>query len=514
MSLSDSAPPPLPPHPQRGLLSIAVMLATIMIILDKTIVNVALPHMAGSLGATSDQITWVLTSYIVAEAMVIPMSGYLAKRFGRRRVMLFSIAGFVVTSFLCSQATSLTEIVIFRFAQGVAGASVIPLSQSIMIDAFDAKARGRAMAVWGMGIMVAPVAGPTLGGYLTNDFEWPSVFFINIPVGIVTLFLLAALMRKVPTQKTRVDVTGALALALGIGALQLMLDQGNTDDWFSSRFIQGCTVVGVLLIAWFLYRTLRRSDAVVDIRLLKDRNLAVACSIMFVFGFGMFGTLSSLPIYLENLMEYPSLEAGLVMAPQGLASMFAMFVFAQVGHFFPVRVVVLAGLASAATGAFLLSAISLEAAPINVMLPLCFIGMGTGLIFVSMSTLAYETLPPTATGEAASLYNLSRTIGQSVGISLASTLQIQFAQAEWNRLGGHINPFNPALHEWLQARGASLSDPVAVAQLQALLESQADAAAFIRVFGVIAFSFVFLAPLVLLARGRPPGAAPVKAPAH
>ncbi len=490
-------------HKGRALMAVAVMMATVMIILDKTIVNVALPHMAGTLGASPDQITWVLTSYIVAEAMVIPLSGYLARRFGRRNVMLWSVGGFVVASVLCSQATSLGEIVVFRFIQGVAGASVIPLSQSLMVDAFEPEQRGRAMAFWGMGIMVGPVMGPILGGTLTSALDWPWVFLINLPVGALTLLVLAATLRHEPRGSGRVDVLGALVLALGIGALQVMLDKGNIDNWFQSRFILACAVLGVALVGWFVARALTRRDAVVDIRLLRDRNLAIACIIMFVFGFGMFGTLSILPLFLENLMNYPAVDAGLLLAPQGILSLVSMGLYARLNSTLPPRVFVMSGMVFSALGAWMLSGLSMQAGPWNFVPAISVMGFGMGFFFVAISTMAYATLPRESTTEAASLYNLARTLGQSIGISIAATLQTRYAQAQWDMLGGHINAFNPAVKQWLSAQGLSLSDPRAPALLGQLLNQQAQSAAFLQVFALIALSFLGLIPLALLARGVP-----------
>ena len=501
MAISDE--PAFQPHPHRGWLAVGVMIATIMIILDKTIVNVALPHMAGSLGASPEQITWVLTSYIVVEAMIIPISGYLARRFGRRNVMLFSVAGFVAASVLCSQATSLQEIILFRLIQGMAGASVIPLSQSIMVDAFEPEQRGRAMAFWGMGIMVGPVMGPILGGYLTSSFDWPWVFLINLPVGVVTLLLLAAYLRDTPRGSGKVDVPGALILALGIGALQIMLDKGNTDDWFQSRFITASAVLGVAMVAWFVVRSLRRDDSVVDIRLLGDRNLAIACTIMFVFGFGMFGTLSILPLFLESLLNYPAADAGLILAPQGVVSLISLGLYGWLHNKLPTRVFVLSGMIFSALGAWMLSGVSMQAGPWNFVPAISVMGFGMGFFFVAISTLAYATLPRSASTEAAGIYNLARTLGQSIGISIAATLQSRYAQAQWETMGSHINPFNPALKDWLAAQGLSLTDPTAPALLGQLLSQQSLTAAFLQVFGVIALSFVGLIPLALMARGVP-----------
>jgi len=490
----------------RWLLSIAVMLSTVMVILDMTIVNVALPHMMGSLGATADQITWVLTGYIVMEAIVIPLSGFLATWLGRRRLMLISIAGFVLASALCGQADSLPEMVVFRLLQGGFGAAVIPLSQSIMVDSFPGEERGKAMALWGVGIMLGPILGPTLGGYITEQLDWRWVFYINVPVGIVNLLLIARLVRPEAARSVRVDWIGMLLLALGIGALQTLLDRGNQENWLHSGLIVMLVGVSVAGLVAFVLRSWSRSDSVLQLSLLKDRNLALASLMMAVFGMGLFGTIALQPLMLERLFDYPAQTTGLVMAPRGLASALGMFLVSRLINRLGAPRLILAGLVLAASGTGLMTYYNLGLSVGWFVWPSVVQGLGMGMIFVPLSTLVYASLPPAATDQASAIFNLARTVGGSMGISIAVTVFTRMSQVNWNRLGGDINPYNPALQQWLTTRQLDLTDPLTPQLLAQELERQASMIGFIDAFWIVALSFVMLAPLLLLFRTKPDAA--------
>jgi MFS transporter, DHA2 family, multidrug resistance protein len=485
----------------RALTIAPVMLATLMVIIDMTVVNVALPDMMGALAATPDQITWVLTSYIVAEAVMIPLSGYLAERFGRRRVMLVSVAGFVATSLLCGRATSLASLVFFRVLQGGFGASVIPISQSTLVSTFDERARGKAMAIWGIGIMLGPILGPTLGGLITDSLGWRFVFYINLPVGLVNLLLLAAFLPAASERDSRVDWVGAALLALGLAALQTLIDRGNQDDWFRSQFISGLAIVSALALIAFLWRSWHRSDALLRIDLLGDRNLASASLMMLVFGLGLFGTIALQPIMLENLLGYPAGTAGLVMAPRGVAAALGMATVAALIRFVEARWLVLGGLALAGLGTYQMTGYSLQTDMPHLVIPSLIQGYGMGLIFVPLSTLAFQTVDPMSTDRAASIFNLARTIGSSIGIALAATVLTRASQTNWLTLGGHITPYNPAVATYLATRGISGGDPLSPQLLAMELSRQSSMLGFIDAFDFIAISFVALAPLVLVLRG-------------
>ncbi|HPQ95483.1 MAG: DHA2 family efflux MFS transporter permease subunit [Thiothrix sp.] len=500
------------PGVSRGLISITVMLTTIMVILDMTIVNVALPEMMGALGATSDQITWVLTSYIVVEAIMIPLTGFLVTLFGRKRLMLICVAGFIVASALCGQAGSLAEMIGARLLQGFFGASVVPLSQSVMIDTFPREERGKAMAFWGIGVMLGPILGPTLGGYITDHIGWRWVFYINLPVGLLNLMMVWSLLQHEPGHRVRADWIGAFFMATGIGSLQLLLDEGNQENWFDSGLIQSLAAISAVTLTYFVLRSWNRPDSIVKLSLLKDRNLATSCFMMFAFGLGLFGTIALQPIMLENLFGYNAETAGLVMAPRGLASMAGMFLVSRLINRVDLRLIILAGFIFAASGTWMLSQESLQAARSDFILNGIIQGMGLGMIFVPLSTLAYETLDKSQTSQAAGIYNLSRTIGSSVGISVAVTVLGHAGHMSTEGLRPHITPDNPAVNEWLAAQHLTLQSPQALSLLAQEVQRQAQMIAFNDTFWMVTLSFVALVPLLLLIRRPRQKAGPEEPP--
>ena len=486
----------------KVLSGLALMLTTIMVIMDMTIVNVTLPHMMGALGATADQVTWVLTGYIVAEAVTIPLTGFLAGRFGRRRVLTVGIAGFVVASALCGQSRSLAEIVTFRLLQGVAGAPLIPLSQAVLVDAFPDDQRGKAMAIWGIGIMLGPVLGPTVGGLVTEHLDWRWVFYINLPVGLLNLVLVRRFIGETARRPVGTDWLGAVLMVIGIGSLQILLDRGNQEGWWQSGLIDVLTVTAVLGIVLFVVRSLSVDRPIVDLRLFRDRNLAVASGMMLVFGLGLFGTVAIQPIMLERLFSYPAEMTGLVMAPRALGSAVSMAIVARLAGHVDDRWLVGTGMLLAATGTWLMSGYSLDISPGWVIWPGVVQGLGMGAVFVPLSAMAYGSLAPAQADAGAGLFNLARTIGSAVGVSIAVTWYTRFGQAGWNQLGGHINPYNTSLHHWLAAQGIDMASPAAPALLARELGRQSSMLAFAQTFQLIAFSFLMMAPLLLLLRRK------------
>lgn len=491
------------PGVSKGLISITVMLTTIMVILDMTIVNVTLPDMMGALGATSEQITWVLTSYIVIEAIMIPVTGFFVRMFGRKRLMIISVLGFLMTSALCGQADSLTEMIVFRLLQGMFGAPVVPMSQSIMVDTFPKEERGKAMALWGVGIMIAPVLGPTLGGFITEHLNWRWVFYMNLPVGIVNLIMVWVLLQFEPAQKVKADWIGAAFMATGIGALQLMLDRGNQENWFDSLLIQSLAFISVVALVVFISRSWNRPNSIVNLSLLKDRNLATSCFMMFMFGMGLFGTIALQPLMLEDLFNYNPQTAGLVMAPRGLASAIGMFAISRFINKVDLRLIILAGFSFGALGTYMFTQLSLDAAEIDFILPSMVQGIGMGMIFVPLSTLAYETLPIVETAQAAGIYNLSRTIGSSVGIAIVMTLLSHADKMSQQGLSAHIQPDNPEVSKWLALKGLDLAHPQAAVQaLVNEVNRQALMVGFMDTFWIVMMSFVVLMPLLLIIKRR------------
>jgi DHA2 family multidrug resistance protein len=491
----------------RFLLTFAVMAATIMQVLDTTITNVALPHMAGELGATSDSISWVLTAYVVAASIFMPLTGYLTDRLGRRRYLLISIAGFVAASALCGLASGLYEMVAFRFVQGMFGAALVPLSQAIMVETFPAAERGKAMAIWGMGVMVAPIVGPSLGGYLTEVINWRWTFYINLPVGIVSLLLASRFVPATRVRTRRMDWLGFAALSIAIAALQIFLDRGQTEDWFASPEIWIAAILCATGLAVFLWHSFQaRGPLLLDLSVFKDRNFAVACLIMGALGLGMFGGMLLQPLFLENLLAYPALAAGLALVPRGVGTFFTMSLAGRLSGRVNPKSMVVPGIILSMAGSYMMTRYTGEVGWQALMLPLLLQGAGMGLIFVPLSTLAFSTIPPASAPEAAGIYSLIRSIGTAIGISVVSTFFARTTQAQWSLLRGHINVFNPALHSYLQQAPQQVPH---IALLAKGLAEQAQLTAFISSFWLITVSFVAMLPLVFLLRSerRPPGSA-------
>ena len=485
----------------RVLTSIAVMAATIMQVLDTTIVNVALPNMAGQLDATPDNISWVLTSYLIASAIIMPLTGFITDRVGQKRFLLFSVAGFVITSALCGMATSLAEIVLFRFLQGVFGASLVPLSQSIMLQVFPGEQRGKAMAIWAMGVMVAPILGPTLGGWLTEYISWRWTFYINLPVGIISLILVARHVHDTPTRERRMDWTGFATLALGIGALQLVLDRGNQDDWFSSQALVVAAIVAAISFIFFIvYSLTGKHHPLFDLRIFKDNNFLVASLIMTAIGIGFFGGMVLQSLYLQNFLGYPTFDAGLYMAPRGVASFFVMMFVGKFSGRIPPRNFIFTGIVCSIAGNYLMTCFSPDITAYDLLLPMILQGMGMGLVFVPISTLAFTTLPRETAAEAAGIYSLIRALGSALGISILVTYFSRDTQQNWNLLRGAITPYNDALHSYLAPLHLGATDPQGIAFAAKAVLRQAQNIGYTDSFWFATLNFVAMLPLLLLVR--------------
>ena len=497
---------------KRILTSIAVMAATIMQVLDTTIINVALPSMAGQLDATPDNISWVLTSYLIASAIFMPLTGFFTDRIGQKRFLLISIAGFVITSALCGMATSLAQMVTFRFLQGVFGASLVPLSQSIMLQTYPAEQRGKAMAIWAMGVMVAPILGPTLGGWLTEVISWRWTFYINLPVGIASFILAVRHVPDTATRERRMDWLGFASLAVGIGALQLVLDRGNQDDWFSSQTLIFAAIVSVFAFLFFIVYTLTgKHHPLFDLRIFTDRNFLVASLIMTTIGVGFFGGMLLQSLFLQNFLGYPTFEAGLYMAPRGLASLLVMIFVGKFSGRYPPRNFVLVGIACSIAGNYLMTLFTGDITASDLILPMVLQGMGMGLIFVPISTLAFTTLPKELAAEAAGIYSLIRTVGSALGISVLATYFSRSTQQSWSLMRGEITPYSEALHAYLAPLHLGIQDPEGIALAAKALLHQAQNIGYIDSFWFATLNFVLMLPLLLLVRTPAKGAA---APTH
>lgn len=489
--------------PSRFLITVAVMLSIVMQVLDLTIVNVTLPHMRGSLHANTDQITWALTSYMVAMVIITPLTGLLVERYGRRTLMLASLGGFVVASALSGQAHSLWEIVLWRSLQGAFGASLTPLGQSIMVESYPLERRGQAMAVLGMGIMLGPILGPTLGGYLTDTLSWRWVFYVNVPIGALALLLV---WQQVPdggksATPRPVDWLGFGSMALGLGCLQAVLSVGDQYDWFSSTrivILSALAFVGLLL---FTTRSLSIDHPVVNLRLLKDTSLTLGTLGIAIFGLALFGTMVILPVLLEDLMGYEAFTAGLVMAPQGLGAMLAMMVAGNLlNRKISPRAIVLTGIIVGAFGAWLTTLYNLDISPGWVVWPGFIRGIGFGLVTIPLFTLAFATLRPQDTAEGAGIFNLMRTLGGSIGVAVVSTVMTEEAQVAWNQMGGHISTFNPAYAHWLDAAGLTPGPLTWQTLGHLVLGPHAAMRAIVDAFVLVFWGFLALLPLVLFLR--------------
>jgi len=487
--------------PSRFIISVAVMSATVMQVLDTTIVNVALPQMQGQLSATPDQISWVLTSYLVASGIFMPLTGYFSDRLGQKRYLLISIAGFVVSSVLCGLSTSLAEVVFFRLLQGVFGASLVPLSQSVMVQTYPLAERGRAMAIWGIGVMIGPILGPTLGGWLTEVLSWRWTFFINLPVGILSMLLVWRVLPDTEKRPRSMDWLGFALLIAAIGGLQYVLDRGSQDDWFNSGTIVAITAVSVMGFIGFAWHGLTQSKRVLfHLQIFKDWNFTVGSLLLAVFGLGLYGSMILQPLMLESLMGYPSLTTGLAMAPRGIASMVSMMIVGRLINRVDPRLLMGAGILIFTAGSYAMTQYNLYIDPFWAVWPIIVQGMGLGMVFVPLSTVAFSTLAPRYSADAAGIFSLLRTIGSSIGISIVATELIRHTQIAWNQIGGHINPYNPAMGQYLARLGLTASDPAAPQLLAHELARQANMVAYVDCFLLVTVSFLAMLPLVFLMR--------------
>ncbi|MHB1951234.1 MAG: DHA2 family efflux MFS transporter permease subunit [Acidiferrobacteraceae bacterium] len=487
---------------RRLLISVAVMSATVMQVLDTTIVNVALPHMEGQLGATPEQISWVLTSYLVASAIFMPLTGYFSDRLGRRRYLLVSIGGFVISSMACGLSFNLEGIVLARLMQGVFGAALVPLSQAIMVDTYPLNERGKAMAIWGLGVMVGPILGPTLGGYLTQVINWRATFFINLPVGLLSFALALRVVPDTPRKQRGMDWVGFLFLSLFIGGLQFLLDRGNQDGWLSSSAIRTAAAVSFFGLAGFVIHVLTTERRpIFRLSLFRDRNFTLASIVLAIFGLGMYGSMVLQPMMLESLLNYPTLTTGLAMAPRGVVSAISMlFVGRMIANTSP-RALILLGIVFSALGSFAMTQYDLHISLFTVIWPVLIQGLGLGMIYVPLSTVAFATLPKEDSAEAAGLFSLMRTIGSSIGISIVTTAFARETQAGWNQMGGYLSPFNPAVGAYLHPLGLSPESGGGAAILARELARQAAMRGFLDSFMLVSVSFIFMVPLTLLLRG-------------
>ncbi len=517
MAASEAIPaPPAPPQVNPWLIAVAVMFGTFMEVLDTTVVNVSLPHIAGSLSASVDEATWALTSYLVANAIVLPMTGWLANFFGRKRILMLAVGGFTVASALCGLAVNLPMLILFRIIQGTTGGALQPLSQAVMLEAFPPQDRGKAMAFWGLGIVVAPMLGPVLGGWLTDNYSWRWVFYINIPVGVLGLFLMNMFIFDPPYIRrvsSHVDYWGIGLLAVGIGALQVVLDKGQDDDWFGSRFIITLTILCAVALVALIWWELWAEQPVVNLRVLKQRTYATGVFLMTMLGFVLYGSMVLLPIFLQTLLGYPAMEAGIAMFPRGLGSFIGMPIVGALLSKVDARKALAAGILGASFSLWQLSWLNLNAGYWDVFWPQFIQGLSLALLFVPLTTVTMDPIAKEQMGNATSIFNLMRNIGGSMGIAAATTYLERRSQVHINQLGEHVNMYSQQAQQMLHGMQGALMGrgaDAATAQQQAygalfgMVQQQSSMLAFLETFKAMAILFLCMLPLLLLMR-RPRG---------
>lgn len=492
------------------IIAISVMLGTFMEVLDTTVVNVSLPHIAGSLSASTDEATWVLTSYLVANAIVLPLTGWLANQFGRRRILLISVTGFTFFSFLCGIAPNLPALIIFRIFQGATGGGLQPLSQAILLEAFPPEKRGKAMAFWALGIVVAPMLGPVLGGWITDSYSWRWLFYINLPIGIMAVVMASLFIFDPPYIRRgtgRVDYWGIGLLALGIGALQIMLDKGQEEDWFASHFIMILAVLAIGGLLFFVIRELVTRNPVVHLSVFKIRTYTTGVFLMTVLGFVLYGSTVLIPLWLQTLMGYSALEAGMAMLPRGMGSFLFMPIVGILMNKIEPRKLLAAGLVICAYSLYLLSRLNLNAGYWDIFWPQLLQGSSLGLLFVPLTTVTNDPIPRQEMGNATSLFNLMRNIGASIGIASVTTIVARHTQAHINNLSQNISALNPiarqtfeAMKNAFMARGmdATTASNQAYAAMFGMVQRQASMMSYIDVFLLLSILFITMLPLILI----------------
>jgi len=502
------------PHPQVNpwIIAVAVMFATFMEVLDTTVVNVSLQHIAGNLSASVDEASWALTSYLVANAIVLPMTGWLASFFGRKRTLQAAVFGFTAASFLCGIAPSLKMLIVFRVIQGATGGALQPLSQAVMLEAFQPQERGKAMAFWGLGIVVAPMLGPVLGGWLTDNYSWRWVFYINLPVGLASVIMTRLFIFDPPyIRRTSrgIDYWGIGLLTVGVGALQVVLDKGQEEDWFASHWITAMAVVAAVGLIVFIWHELRSRDPVVHLRVFKVRTYSAGVFLMTMMGFVMYGSLLLLPIFLQTLLGYPALDAGIAMAPRGLGSFLCMPLVGSVISRFDPRKLLALGLIGSAWTLYALSRLNLEAGYWDIFWPQFFQGACLALLFVPLTTATMDPIPREEMGNATSMFNLMRNVGGSVGIASATTYLARREQFHTNVLGAHVTSTSPQTAQYVNglqsrfmAHGADATTALhkAYGAIWGMVQRQAAMISFVDTFRAMAVVFLLVLPLLFVMR--------------
>lgn len=478
------------------IIAMSVMMATFMEVLDTSVANVALPHIAGNLSASNDEATWVLTSYLMANAVVLPATGWLGRRFGRQRFLLFCLVLFTASSFLCGFAVNLPMLIVARVLQGAGGGALQPIAQAVLIESFPKEKQGQAIGVYGIGVVVAPIIGPVLGGWITDNYSWRWVFYINVPIGVLAFFMLRQFVKDPPWIKSAratigaIDGLGFALMALWLGAQEVVLDKGQDDDWFSSNFIRGLAITAALALAFFLIRELTAKGPIVDLRMLTDRNFGFGTLLIGVVGALLYGVTTLLPLFMQTLLGYSAYSSGLAIAPRGIGALFGMGICGNLVGRIDGRLLALFGFAACGVSCWQFSHLSLSMNPGTIFVSCLINGMSTAFMFVPLNTLSFGTLSREQIGNATGVYNLMRNVGGSVGISIVSTMLYRRAQAHQSMMTEHLSPLNPRYQETLRGYAAGLSHQMsssdasqkALGVLSGVVQQQATMGAVIDIF--------------------------------
>jgi DHA2 family multidrug resistance protein len=512
-------------HVNPWIVTVSVMMATFMELLDTTVVNVAIPHISGNLAATVEEGTWVVTSYLVANAVVLPMSGWLARYLGRKKLLLICVGGFTLTSLLCGLATSLAGLIFFRVLQGLSGGGLQPLAQAILLESFPREKHGQAMAAYGVGILLAPILGPTLGGWITDNYSWRWIFYLNLPIGAFSLLMMNRFVfdpHYIRRSTGRVDLWGIGLLALGFGTLQVVLDTGQRKDWFASNYICFFAIMCVIGLVALVIRELTVKEPVVDLRALANRSFSAGVFLITQLGFVLYASLVLLPIYLQTLLGYPAYNAGLALSPRGIGSLATMPLSGYlVGKTDPRRLM-LVGFILGAITMFQLSHLNLDAGYWDVFWPQVLQGVALALLFIPLMAVSMSGIPKEKMGNATSIFNLMRNIGGSFGIALMTTFLARRTQFHQSRLIANITAGNletrrllAGIQAWFHTHGidAITAQRKAFAALYGLVQKHASMLAFVEAFWIMAIMFLLMIPFLLLLRYTGRAAPPEQAAA-
>jgi len=499
------------PSANPWLIAVSVMLATFMVVLDSSVANVALPHIAGNLSASTDESTWVLTSYLVSNAIMLPAAGWITRRIGRKRLLMISITLFAAASLLCGVAVNMPMLIVARVLQGIGGGGMQPLAQAILLESFPPRQHGTAMAVYGVGIVVAPVIGPTLGGWITDSYSWRWIFYINLPVGCLALFMAQTFVEDPPyirkAFRSAIDYVGFGLMAVWLGSLQLLLDKGQEADWFGADWIRWLTAVSAIALVAFVVREFTNREPIVQLRVLGDRNFLVGTAITGLYGAVLYGVTAMLPLFLQTLMGYPALDSGLAVSPRGIGSILSMIVAGVLVNYVDGRVLLAGGFGILGGSILLLSRVNLGISMISIVIPNIINGFASGFIFVPMTTMTLGRLRKEEIGNATGIYNLMRNIGGSIGIACVTTFLVRGSQIHQRYLVANVTPGNPkviALLKGLERKfylggvDASTAYHKALGELYGMVQQQAALLAYVDNFRLLGFLSLVCIPLALM----------------